>query len=228
MTSLIIFCSTCMLVGTGLEHLYSHAPSISLARKLFRKRSNDDITCSMLFRCRKYVDCSPAKRFSRVCRTWLRITSCFKLGNHYLYTCMILDLFSCKVIAYKISKKNSTQLITSTFKIAWEQRTPEAKLIFHSHRGSQYTSHRFRQLLHERFIVQSFSNSGKPHDNAVAESFFATFKKEEAYRKNYTSEADFKWRVDSYIEFYNTQRPHHTLKNLTPCQVEDVFMKGNA
>lgn len=154
--------------------------------------------------------------------------TCFKLGNHYLYTCMILDLFSCKVIAYKISKKNSTQLITSTFKIAWEQRTPEAKLIFHSHRGSQYTSHRFRQLLHERFIVQSFSNSGKPHDNAVAESFFATFKKEEAYRKNYTSEADFKWRVDSYIEFYNTQRPHHTLKNLTPCQVEDVFMKGNA
>ena len=97
--------------------------------------------------------------------------TCFKLGNHYLYTCMILDLFSCKVIAYKISKKNSTQLITSTFKIAWEQRTPEAKLIFHSHRGSQYTSHRFRQLLHERFIVQSFSNSGKPHDNAVAESF---------------------------------------------------------
>lgn len=154
--------------------------------------------------------------------------TCFKLGNHYLYTCMILDLFSCKVIAYKISKKNSTQLITSTFKIAWEQRTPEAKLIFHSHRGSQYTSHRFRQLLHERFIVQSFSNSGKPHDNAVAESFFATFKKEEAYRKNYTSEADFKWRVDYYIEFYNTQRPHHTLKNLTPCQVEDVFMKGNA
>lgn len=53
--------------------------------------------------------------------------TCFKLGNHYLYTCMILDLFSCKVIAYKISKKNSTQLITSTFKIAWEQRTPEAK-----------------------------------------------------------------------------------------------------
>lgn len=159
---------------------------------------------------------------------WVSDVTCFKLGDHYLYTCVILDLFSRKVIAYKISKKNSTQLITSTFKMAWERRSPEAKLIFHSDRGSQYTSHRLRQLLHERSVVQSFSNSGKPHDNAVAESFFATFKKEEVYRKNYTSEADFKRGVDSYIEFYNTQRPHRTLKNLTPCQVEDIFMNGNA
>ena len=159
---------------------------------------------------------------------WVSDVTCFKLGDHYLYTCVILDLFSRKVIAYKISKKNSTQLITSTFKMAWERRSPGSKLIFHSDRGSQYTSHRFRQLLHERSVVQSFSNSGKPHDNAVAESFFATFKKEEVYRKNYTSEADFKRGVDSYIEFYNTQRPHRTLKNLTPCQVEDIFMKGNA
>lgn len=159
---------------------------------------------------------------------WVSDVTCFKLGNHYLYTCVILDLFSRKVIAYKISKKNSTQLITSTFKMAWEQRPPEAKLIFHSDRGSQYTSHRFRQLLHERFVVQSFSNSGKPHDNTVAESFFATFKKEEVYRKNYTSEANFKRGVDSYIEFYNTQRPYRTLRNLPPCQVEDIFIKGNA
>lgn len=158
---------------------------------------------------------------------WVSDVTCFKLGNHYLYTCVILDLFSRKVVAYKISKKNSTQLITSTFKMAWEQRTPEAKLIFHSDRGSQYTSHRFQQLLHEHSVIQSFSNSGKPHDNAVAESFFATFKKEEVYRKNYTSEADFKRGVDSYIEFYNIQRPHRTLKNLTPCQVEDIFMEGN-
>lgn len=155
---------------------------------------------------------------------WVSDVTCFKLEDHYLYTCVILDLFSRKVIAYKISKKNSTQLITSTFKMAWEQRSPEAGLIFHSDRGSQYTSHRFQQLLHERSVVQSFSNSGKPHDNAVAESFFASFKKEELYRKNYTSEADFKRGVDSYIEFYNCRRPHRTLRNQTPCQVEEKAM----
>ena len=74
-------------------------------------------------------------------------------------------------------------------------------------------------------MVQSFSNSGKPHDNAVAESFFATLKKEDLYRKDYTSAVAFKRGLASYIDFYNTQRPHRTLKNLTPCQVEDAFMR---
>ena len=157
-------------------------------------------------------------------QTWVSDVTCFKLGDRYLYTCVVLDLFSRKVVAYKVSKKNSTQLITSTFKLALEQRSPEAGLIFHSDRGSQYTSHRFQQLLHKHSVVQSFSNSGKPHDNAVAESFFATFKKEELYRKDYTSEADFKRGVDSYIDFYNCQRPHRTLRNLTPCQVEKNAM----
>lgn len=159
---------------------------------------------------------------------WVSDVTCFKLGDHYLYTCVILDLFSRKVVAYKISKKNSTQLITSTFKTAWEQRSPEAGLIFHSDRGSQYTSHRFQQLLHERSVVQSFSSSGKPHDNAVAESFFATFKEEELYRKDYASEADFKRGVDSYIEFYNCRRPHRTLRNQTPCQTEEKALNCNA
>lgn len=158
---------------------------------------------------------------------WVSDVTCFKLRDFYLYTCVILDLFSRKIIAYKVSRKNSTQLITSTFKTAWEQRTPNAGLIFHSDQGAQYTSHRFRQLLHERSVEQSFSNSGKPHDNAVAESFFATLKKEDLYRKDYTSEAAFKRGLASYIEFYNTQRPHRTLKNQTPCQIEELFKSDN-
>lgn len=158
---------------------------------------------------------------------WIGDVTCFKLGERYLYTCVILDLFSRRIVAYNVSKKNSTQLITSTFKTAWEQRSPNAGLIFHSDRGAQYTSHRFRQLLHERSVEQSFSNSGKPHDNAVAESFFATLKKEDLYRKDYTSEAAFKRGLASYIEFYNTKRPHRTLKNQTPCQVEELFMSSN-
>lgn len=80
---------------------------------------------------------------------WVSDVSCFKLKDHYLYVCVIIDLFSRKVIAYKISKKNSTQLITATFKMAYEERNPPARLIFHSNRGAQYTPHRFQQLLHE-------------------------------------------------------------------------------
>ena len=136
---------------------------------------------------------------------------------------MILDLFSRKIISYKISKKNSTQLITSTLKGAWTQCNPEPSLLFHSDRGAQYTSHRFQQLLHEYRVVQSFSNSGKPHDNAVAESFFSSFKRGKFYRRDYASEPEFKREIDSYIEFYNTKRPHRTLKNRTPCQMEEDY-----
>ena len=114
---------------------------------------------------------------------WVSDVSCFKLGDHYFYVCVIIDLFSRKVIAYKISKRNSTQLITATFKMAYEERQPPSGLIFHSDRGAQYTSHRFQQLLHEHNTEQSFSQPGKPHDNAVAESFFASLKKEELYRR---------------------------------------------
>lgn len=93
------------------------------------------------------------------------------------------------------------------------------------------TSRRFRQLFHAHTVVQSFSNSWRPHDNAVAEPFSATLKQEELYRKDYTSEADFKQCLAScieYIELYNTQRPHRTLKNRIPCRVEEAFMNSKS
>lgn len=82
-------------------------------------------------------------------------------------------------------------------------------------------THRFQQILHEHNTEQSFSQPGKPHDNAVAESFFASLKKEELYRKDHPSDRAFQASIASYIEFYNTKRPHRTLKNLTPCQMEE-------
>ena len=157
---------------------------------------------------------------------WVSDVTCFKLRDHYFYICVIIDLFSRKVIAHKISKRNSTQLITAAFKMAYEERQPPSGLIFHSDRGAQYTSHRLQQFLHKHNVEQSFSQPGKPHDNAVAESFFASLKKEELYRKDHPSDRAFQASVASYIEFYNTKRPHCTLKNLTPCQAEENFNKN--
>ena len=70
--------------------------------------------------------------------------------------------------------------------------------------------------------VQSFSDPGRPHDNAVMESFFASMKREEIYRMRYISEQQFVKSVDNYIEFYNTQRPHSTLNYKTPDQFETL------
>lgn len=156
---------------------------------------------------------------------WVSDVTCLKLKNRFYYLCVIIDLYSRKVIAHKISTRNSTQLITATLKMACNIRTPGENLIFHSDQGSQYTSHGFRQLLKKLKITQSFSNAGTPHDNAVMESFFAVFKKEEFYRSAYRSEAELRKKVDEYIDFYNQKRPHTTLNLKTPEQYEDAFFR---
>ena len=112
--------------------------------------------------------------------------------------------------------KNSTYLVSSTFRQAYQNRNEPQQLMFHSDQGPQYTSNTFRKLLRMNKVVQSFSKSGRPHDNAVAESFFASMKREEVYRTQYCSEHQFMRSVDNYIEFYNTKRPHSTLNYKTP------------
>lgn len=96
-----------------------------------------------------------------------------------------VDIWDSNIYASPRSSCRSQQICRP---LPSEARQPDPGLVFHSDRGSQYTSHRFQQLLHEHGMIRSFSDSGRPHDNAVAESFFASFKKEELYRKNYSSE----------------------------------------
>ena len=136
-----------------------------------------------------------------------------------------IDLFSRRVVAYGISPKHSTYLITSTMKRALNDSGYPQQLTFHSDQGAQYTSKAFRTLLRVNNIVQSFSRSGKPHDNAVAEAFFSALKKEELYRINFKSEREFYECVDNYIMFYNTQRPHGTLAYKTPERFEELYQQ---
>ena len=117
----------------------------------------------------------------------------------------------------------STSLATATFKTAFEERGRPRDLTFHSDRGSQYISKAFEGLLQECGVKQSFSATAKPLDNAVAETFFATFKREEAYRREYTSEQHFRRSTGEYIRFYNEVRPHQTLNFKTPQAFEEDF-----
>lgn len=158
---------------------------------------------------------------------WVSDVTCMKLKDWYYYLCAIVDLYSRKVIAHKVSTRNSTQLITATLRMAYDSRMSGENLLFHSDQGSQFTSHAFRQMLKKLKITQSFSNAGTPHDNAVMESFFAVFKKEEFYRNNYRSEAELRKKIDEYIAFYNQKRPHTTLNLQTPEQYEDAFFRNN-
>ncbi len=104
-------------------------------------------------------------------RVWISDVTCFKINEKYIYVCVILDRFSRKAGAHGASPKNSTYLITSTFKRAIQSRGTPQGLTFHSDQGAQYTSKAFCKLLCMNRVAQSFSRSGRPHGNAVAEFF---------------------------------------------------------
>lgn len=154
---------------------------------------------------------------------WVSDTTYFKFKNIFYYICVIIDLYSRKVIAFAISKKHSTQLITSTFRLAHASRFPQGKLTFHSNRGTQYTSFAFRDLLKYYSVTQSFSPASRPKCNAGAEAFFSTLKREELYRCVYHSEIEFRNRVKDYMDFYNSERPHITLNYKSPNTYEKQF-----
>lgn len=120
-----------------------------------------------------------------------------------MYFCIIVDLFSRKIVGWRVSRNASTNLVATAFRNAYAKRNNPRNLTFHSDRGKQYGSNTFALLMQKYGVKHSFSFSGRPHETAVAEAFFASFKKEEAYRREYTSEENFRKSVVQYIEFYN-------------------------
>ena len=153
--------------------------------------------------------------------TYIRVNSVF----HSL--CVVIDVFSRKVISHAISISNDTALVLSAFQKAYENRGRPVGLTFHSDQGLQYAAQAFRMYLREHGVTQSFSNPGTPHDNAVAEAFFSIMKREEISHNYYHSAEELEATVADYIEFYNSMRPHRKLHNLSPDQFErSFFAKG--
>ena len=114
----------------------------------------------------------------------------------------------------------------TTLKKAYDNRNPNgSKLIFHSDRGNNYVANVFMDYLKSLGIEQSFSQKGTPYDNAVVESFFNTLKREELYRTKYTSEKHFRESLKEYVEFYNENRPHTTLRYMTPNKAEEEYYR---
>lgn len=154
---------------------------------------------------------------------WVSDVTELKIDKNKFYLCVILDLFSRKVVGYRVSTQNNTNLTINTFKDAFESRGNPTDLSFHSDQGSNYTAQKFRDLLRFLKVEQSFSHKGNPYDNACMESFFSTFKREEYNTKNYNDIEELVNSVGEYMKFYNEYRLHQTLKNKTPCQFENDY-----
>ena len=158
---------------------------------------------------------------------WVSDVTYFKFNDKSYYICVVIDLFSRKVISYKVSKKNSTQLVTSTLKKAYEECKPKTSLIYHTDRGANFCSRGMSEYIKSINITHSFSRAYVPYDNSVVEAFFASLKKEELYRTKYRSESEFILAVDDYMNFYNTKRPHKKLQYRTPEQKENEYTVNN-
>lgn len=156
-------------------------------------------------------------------KIWVSDITYAKVGMDFLYLCVVIDLYSRKVIGYAVSESIDTALTTKTFEQAFISRNKPKELLFHSDQGAQYTAFSFRKYLRTHGVQQSFSAPGNPHDNAVAESFFAAIKREDFRQRFYKNIVEFHHAVDRYIEFYNGYRPHQRLGFLTPNQVEEQF-----
>lgn len=156
-------------------------------------------------------------------QVWVSDITMFRLKEKNFYICVILNLYSRAVVGYKIGIKNSTQLTKSTFKLAYINRQPQSGLMFHSDNGGNYCCRTFQSYLIKLNVEQSFSRPYVPYDNSVMESFFASMKREELYRRKFKSENEFYKAVADYVIFYNEKRPHYQNSYRTPLKKEQDY-----
>lgn len=134
----------------------------------------------------------------------------------WLYLATVISLQTRQVLGYSLSDRRPDDLVQQAFLNACASRPVGCGVLFHSDRGSQYASTGFQSALIARGFIPSMSRKGNCWDNAVAESFFATIKNEEAHRV-YATKAEARAAVASYIHgFYNPTRLHSALGYLSP------------
>ncbi len=143
----------------------------------------------------------------------------------WLYLCVIVDLFSRKVVGWSMSNNLGCNLALNAFQQALWRNKPGRGLIFHSDRGVQYACNEFSGVLKKYYFIQSMSRKGNCYDNAVAESFFHSLKTELVYFENYQTREEAKNSIFEYIEiYYNRYRLHSTLNYYSPDEFERSWL----
>ena len=140
-----------------------------------------------------------------------------KSGEGWLYLCAVKDIVSGEILGEASSDRLKKELVLRAFLNAQARHNLTKETIFHSDHGSQYTSKLFMDTLKQYGIRQSFSRVGMPGDNARAESFFATLKKECIHFRQFATCEDLRQTVFAWIEgFYNTFRVQAKLGYMAP------------
>ena len=139
---------------------------------------------------------------------WVTDISYIHTQEGVLYLSMIRDLYDNSIVAYKTATKQTVNLVLDTIRLAMkkEKKRVAAELQLHSDQGFQYTSQAYYNLTQSYGITPSMSRRGNCYDNAMAENFFSILKTECIYRHKLTSFRLARSLIDSYIDFYNSER----------------------
>jgi putative transposase len=156
-------------------------------------------------------------------RLWVADITYLRTWEGWLYLAAVQDLYSRKIVGWSMADHMRSELVVDALAMALDRRSPDPGLVHHSDQGSQYVSLTFGQKTRAAGIAQSMGSRGDCFDNAVAESFFATLKKELIHRRAWPTKAELRGEVFEYIEvFYNRQRRHTRLGQLSPSEYERI------
>lgn len=157
------------------------------------------------------------------------ITYIYTKETGWTYLAIVMDLFDLKVVGWSYGMNMTDDLVIDAFNKAMINRKLNKGGIFHSDRGSQYTSNDFEKLLEDLGINHSYSKKGYPYDNASMESFNAILKKEEVNVNNYETFNEAKQAIFEFIEsWYNNQRIHSSIGYITPNEKYSTYIASLA
>jgi putative transposase len=160
---------------------------------------------------------------SRPNEKWTGDITAIWTSEGWLYLAVVLDLYSRRVIGWAMAATQDEALIERAFQMALLGRNPAAGLLFHSDRGSQYTSDAYQAVLADVDVTVSMSRTGNCYDNAVTESFFGTLKGECVERFSFQTRGQARQTIFEYVEcFYNQVRRHSSLGYVSPTAYEQL------
>jgi putative transposase len=154
-------------------------------------------------------------------QAWVADITYVRLPTSFVYLACVLDAYSRRCVGWKLSRQIDTHLTLAALEMALTQRQPASGLIHHSDRGVQYASLAYVARREQADARVSMSAKGNPYDNAKAESFFKTLKREEVYLQEYRTFAEAESNLGHFIEaVYNVKRLHSSLGYLPPVEFE--------
>ena len=157
-------------------------------------------------------------------QAWVADITYVRLPTTFVYLACVLDAFSRRCVGWKLSRQIDTRLTLDALEMALTQRHPAPGLLHHSDQGVQYASAAYVARLEQAGMLVSMSAKGNPYDNAKAESFFKTLKREEVYLNDYRTFAEAQAHLGHFIEaVYNTKRLHSSLGYLPPTEFEAAY-----